>query len=137
MPPLHRSFSFQVSEAFNEVLKKTDTKTQKYEFNYEGPINNFKSLGHHGLLHKVLAKSFSCDSYSNKWNQLHNKALNRFSSLPKRLGEINYTVSISNHIQQIHVIYLCVFIGNIYMFNFCINSSLSAKLIYISLSLNF
>ena len=107
MPPLHRSFSFQVSEAFNEVLKKTDTKTQKYEFNYEGSINNFKSLNHHGLLHKVLAKSFSCDSYSNKWNQLHNKALNRFSSLPKRLGEINYTVSILNHIQQIYVIYLC------------------------------
>ena len=43
MPPLHRSFSFQVSEAFNEVLKKTDTKTQKYEFNYEG-INNFKMI---------------------------------------------------------------------------------------------
>ena len=106
MPPLHRSFSFQVSEAFNEVLKKTDTKTQKYEFNYEGSINNFKNLGHHGLLHKVLAKSFSCDSYSNKWNQLHNKALNRFSSLPKRLGEINYTVSILNNILQIHMIYL-------------------------------
>ena len=105
MPPLHRSFSFQVSEAFNEVLKKTDTKTQKYEFNYEG-INNFKNLSHHGLLHKVLAKSFSCDSYSNKWNQLHNKALNRFSSLPRRLGEINYTVSILNNILQIHMIYL-------------------------------
>ena len=110
MPPLHRSFSFQVSEAFNEVLKKTDTKTQKYEFNYEGSINNFKSLNHHGLLHKVLAKSFSCDSYSNKWNQLHNKALNRFSSLPKRLGEINYTVSILNHISKIHMIYLLRFI---------------------------
>ena len=109
MPPLHRSFSFQVSEAFNEVLKKTDTKTQKYEFNYEG-INNFKNLSHHGLLHKVLAKSFSCDSYSSKWNQLHNKALNRFSSLPKRLGEINYTVSILNHISKIHMIYLLRFI---------------------------
>ena len=111
MPPLHRSFSFQVSEAFNEVLKKTDTKTQKYEFNYEGSINNFKNLGHHGLLHKVLAKSFSCDSYSSKWNQLHNKALNRFSSLPKRLGEINYTVSILNHISKIHMIYLLRFIS--------------------------
>ena len=107
MPPLHRSFSFQVTEAFNEVLKKADTKTQKYEFNYEG-INNFKNLSHHGLLHKVLAKSFSCDSYSNKWNQLHNKALNRFSSLPKRLGEINYTVSILNHILKIHMIYLYI-----------------------------
>ena len=116
MPPLHRSFSFQVSEAFNEVLKKTDTKTQKYEFNYEG-INNFKNLSHHGLLHKVLAKSFSCDSYSNKWNQLHNKALNRFSSLPKRLGEINYTVSILNHIQQIYVIYLCVLVSMYHLIN--------------------
>ena len=103
MPPLHRSFSFQVSEAFNEVLKKTDTKTQKYEFNYEGSINNFKNLSQHGLLHKLLAKSFSCDSYSNKWNQLHNKALNRFSSLPKRLGEINYTVSILNHMRHISI----------------------------------
>ena len=88
MAPLHRSISFQISEAFNGMLNK---KLMKGKHAYY--IDNALEPQINQCWHqKVLLKSLSYDFQINGKLQSSYNIINRTTSLSRRFGEINYNV---------------------------------------------
>ena len=97
MPPLHRSLSFQISEAFNEMWNRKSSKYKKYGY-YDngGEIGENENVQYWFNYNLTLTKSISCDFQKRgKFRQYHSSynTINRTNTLPKRFGEINYHVS--------------------------------------------
>ena len=66
MPPLHRSLSFQISEAFNEMWNRKSSKYKKYGY-YDngGEIGENENVQYWFNYNLTLTKSISCDFQKN------------------------------------------------------------------------
>ena len=91
MAPLHRTLSFQITEAFNGMLNNKKPMQNKHGYYFNGAeIDSENNLC---WFPKTLTKSLSCDfQRDGKHHALHN-TISRAFSLSKRFGEINYSVS--------------------------------------------
>ena len=97
MAPLHRSLSFQISEAFNEMWNRKSSKYKKYGY-YDngGEIGENENVQYLFNYNYSLTKSISCDFQKRGKFRHHSSynTINRTNTLPKRFGEINFHVSL-------------------------------------------
>ena len=91
MAPLHRTLSFQISEAFNGMINNKKQMQTKHGYYFNGSeIDNENNLC---WFPKTLTKSLSCDFQKDGKLHASYNTINRASSIFKRFGEINYNVS--------------------------------------------
>ena len=98
MAPLHRTLSFQISEAFNEMWNRKSSKYKKYGYyDNAGEIGENENVQYFGFNYNYysLTKSISCDFQKHGKFRHHSSCstISRTNTLPKRFGEINFHVS--------------------------------------------